>query len=134
MQEKTQKQLEKYDEKYWEKRIDPSVPERVKNAIKRVYESYPKDCLPQGVCDPMYIMNVIAKELGIGNGQGEFNYRPRPHCCYYNCENVATHVYLTGDYYYCDTCMKAEKVLHGTSDSSFIKLDWELYPYDGHKA
>ena len=59
-------------ERYWSERIDEDVPENVASAIKRVYASYPKECLPQGVCDPMYIMNVICKELGIGDGQGNF--------------------------------------------------------------
>lgn len=65
----------KLDDKYWEKRFEfcDNVPDKVKNAIKRVYSSYPKECLPQGICDPMYIMNVICLELGIGDGQGNFN-------------------------------------------------------------
>ena len=56
-------------EKTGNKEIDP----RVKKAIMRVYEAYPADCTPNGVCDPMYIMNVIAMELGIGDGCGTFN-------------------------------------------------------------
>ena len=65
-----------YPKEYWELRTDEPInnyPERVKRAIKRVYNSYPPDCMPQGLCDPMYIMNVICKELGIGDGQGNFN-------------------------------------------------------------
>lgn len=62
-----------YDEKYWNDRFIVDVPEKVKNAIKRVYGSYPKECLPQGLCDPMYIMNVICLELGIGDGKSHFN-------------------------------------------------------------
>jgi hypothetical protein len=49
------------------------VPKRVKRAIMRIYNSYPEDCMPKGICDPMYIMNVIAFELGIGDGKGNFN-------------------------------------------------------------
>lgn len=52
--------------------IDP----RVKKAIMLVYQSYPMSCMPNGVCDPMYIMNVIALELGIGDGKGQFNLPP----------------------------------------------------------
>lgn len=63
---------EKYDTEYWEKRLKGNVPERVKRAIRRIYASYPVECLPQGVCDPMYIMNIIALELGIGDGRGIF--------------------------------------------------------------
>jgi hypothetical protein len=65
-----------YDKEYWEMRTDykgSDYPETVKNAIKRVYESYPPECMPQGLSDPMYIMNVICKELGIGDGQGNFS-------------------------------------------------------------
>jgi len=62
----------KYNDKYWSDRFENNEPEKVKNAIKRIYESYPADCMPQGVCDPMYIMNVICYELGVGDGQGNF--------------------------------------------------------------
>ena len=62
-----------YNNRYWEERLPPDTPERVKNAIKRIYNAYPLDYMPQGVCDPMYIMNIIALELGIGDGQGNFN-------------------------------------------------------------
>jgi hypothetical protein len=65
--------IKKYNDEYWEKRFEFCNNERVKNAIKRVYESYPENCMPQGICDPMYIMNVIALELGIGDGNGNFN-------------------------------------------------------------
>ena len=65
----------KYSAEYWGKRIDDNVPTRVKNAITRIYESYPRECMPQGLSDPMYIMNIIALELGIGDGHGAFNVR-----------------------------------------------------------
>lgn len=61
-----------YTAEYWDKRLSDE-PEPIKRAIKKVYNSYPADCLPQGVCDPMYIMNTIALELGIGDGKGNFN-------------------------------------------------------------
>jgi len=63
----------RYTEEYWNDRLEGNVPERVKNAIKRVYGAYPNSCLPQGICDPMYIMNTIGLELGIADGQGNFN-------------------------------------------------------------
>ena len=62
-----------YCEQYWNDRFDDKVPEKVKNAIKRIYAAYPPHCLPQGTSDPMYMMNVIALELGIGDGKGNFN-------------------------------------------------------------
>ena len=67
----------KYDNEYWNKRFETHdgqvVSEKVKNAIKKVYNAYPPECLPQGLCDPMYIMNTICLELGIGDGKGNFN-------------------------------------------------------------
>ena len=62
----------KETKEYWEKRLDNDIPEKVQKAIKRVYNAYPKECIPQGTSDPMYIMNVICFELGIGDGQGNF--------------------------------------------------------------
>ena len=55
------------------------VPPQVKRAIQRIYASYPPECLPKGICDPMYIMNVIAKELGVGDGMGNFTLPPVVH-------------------------------------------------------
>lgn len=63
----------KYDENYWNERLDKNMPEKAKRAIKRIYNAYPVECMPQGLCDPMYIMNVICFELGIGDGQSHFN-------------------------------------------------------------
>ena len=62
----------KYTEEYWSKRLEGVKSINVKNAIKKVYESYPKECMPQGICDPLYIMNTIALEVGIGDGKGDF--------------------------------------------------------------
>jgi len=62
----------KYDEQYWNERLDGCKSEKAKSAIRRVYNAYPAECMPQGICDPMYIMNSIAIELGIGDGQGNF--------------------------------------------------------------
>jgi hypothetical protein len=63
-----------YTEEYWKERFNyyKPIPEEIKTAIKKVYSSYPHDCMPQGNCDPMYIMNIIAHELGIGDGKGTF--------------------------------------------------------------
>jgi hypothetical protein len=62
-----------YADEYWTKRLGPDVPAKVQAAIKRIYSSYPAECMPQGICDPMYIMNTIAFELGIGDGKGNFD-------------------------------------------------------------
>ena len=65
----------KRTENYWELVFEgnENIPERVKRAIKRIYNAYPEDCTPNGICDPLYIMNVICFELGIGDGKGNFN-------------------------------------------------------------
>jgi len=63
-----------YDKKYWEKRFTGKEPVEIRVAIKRVYHSFPKECMPQGEADPMYIMNLIASALGIGDGQGNFSF------------------------------------------------------------
>lgn len=69
--------MSKHTQEYWDKRFEtykaPEPPEQVKKAIMRVYDSFPEDRMPRGLCDPMYIMNVIAYELGVGDGQGNFN-------------------------------------------------------------
>jgi hypothetical protein len=63
----------KYDKTYWDKRfMTRDIPDKVKTAIKRIYNSYPVECLPQGLADPMYIMNIICLELGVGDGKGNF--------------------------------------------------------------
>jgi len=62
-----------YTKEYWDKRLEGVNNNKVKTAIKRIFESYPEECMPQGICDPMYIMNVLCFELGIGDGQGNFS-------------------------------------------------------------
>ena len=57
---------------YWEKRLSSDTNEKVANAIKKVYAAYPEECLPQGICDSMYIINIIAAEIGFGDGQSNF--------------------------------------------------------------
>jgi hypothetical protein len=59
-------------EEFWEERLDKNLPENWKRAIKRIYGAYPEECLPNGLCDPMYILNVMAFELGLGDGQSNF--------------------------------------------------------------
>jgi hypothetical protein len=44
------------------------VPEDIKRLATRICESYGI----KGVCDPMYIANVIAFETGRGDGQSKF--------------------------------------------------------------
>lgn len=45
-----------------------SVPDEVKSAATRITIAYGL----RGISDPMYIANVIAKELGYGDGQSTF--------------------------------------------------------------
>lgn len=46
-----------------------TVPQNLRKASERICRSYGIN----GICDPMYIVNLIAKELGLGNGQSHFN-------------------------------------------------------------
>lgn len=65
--------MAQYTDEEWAERVSVNdYPEPVRRAIRRVYESYPKDCMPKGICDPAYIMNILAFELGFGDGQGNF--------------------------------------------------------------
>ena len=48
---------------------DKEIPQEIKN----VSMSICKDFNIGGICDQMYIANVIAYELGIGDGCGNFN-------------------------------------------------------------
>jgi hypothetical protein len=71
--ETRKRHIMKYPKEYWKDRLGGAeVPEDVKTAIRRVYESYPRECMPQGLCDPLYIMNIIALALGVGDGLGTF--------------------------------------------------------------
>lgn len=45
-----------------------SVPRDIRRLSERLCLAYGI----RGICDPMYIANVIAKELGLGDGQGNF--------------------------------------------------------------
>lgn len=44
------------------------VPADIRRLSERICRSYNI----KGICDPMYIANVIAFELGLGDGQGNF--------------------------------------------------------------
>jgi len=48
------------------------LPEVWQNVIKRIYSSYPLKCLPNGICDSVYICNIIAHELKLGDGRTNF--------------------------------------------------------------
>lgn len=45
-----------------------TVPDDIRRLSERLCVTYGI----RGICDPMYISNVIAKELGRGDGQGNF--------------------------------------------------------------
>lgn len=59
-------------EEFFKKSGIDVLPIKWQNAIKRVYNCYPMECLPNGICDMVYICNVIAKELGLGDGKTNF--------------------------------------------------------------
>lgn len=44
------------------------VPKDIKRLSERLCRSYGI----RGICDPVYIANIIALELGLGDGQGNF--------------------------------------------------------------
>ena len=48
------------------------LPKNWQNAITRIYSAYPLKCLPNGICDPVYICNIFAQELGLGDGRTNF--------------------------------------------------------------
>lgn len=58
--------------KYMDKCGIEVLPRQWQRLIRRLYGSYPIDCMPSGVCDPVYICNVIAVELNLGDGKGNF--------------------------------------------------------------
>lgn len=45
-----------------------NAPERLKAAASRICVAYGI----RGICDPMYIANLIAVELGLGDGKNSF--------------------------------------------------------------
>jgi hypothetical protein len=46
------------------------LPVGYRRALTRLWADYPN--MPRGVSDPMYFANVLATELGIGDGRGKF--------------------------------------------------------------
>lgn len=46
------------------------IPENIKRLSIRLCRSYGI----RGICDPMYIANLIALELGLGDGQSSFKH------------------------------------------------------------
>ena len=64
------------DEKFFTEAFTNPVtkePYRVPNNIKRLSTCICRSYNITGICDPMYIANIIALELGKGDGQGHFN-------------------------------------------------------------
>jgi hypothetical protein len=50
------------------------APAPVRRALTRLYSSYGSvGLMPGGICDPMYIANVIAHECGWGDGESHFS-------------------------------------------------------------
>lgn len=49
-----------------------AIPANLREAATRIVQAYGIN----GVCDPMYIANVIAKELGLGDGLSNFAAQP----------------------------------------------------------
>lgn len=46
-----------------------NIPQDLKNVSTKICNSYGI----KGICDPMYIVNLIALELKLGDGKGNFN-------------------------------------------------------------
>ena len=44
------------------------VPDKLKKTARRICKAYGI----RGICDPMYIANIIALELGLGDGKSYF--------------------------------------------------------------
>ena len=53
-----------FDDKFGE-----GTPENLRRLTERLCRAYG---ITRGICDPMYIANVIASELGLGDGHGHF--------------------------------------------------------------
>lgn len=73
---KTLKALNDENEAHWNEAFtnpvtqEPyQIPENLKRVATRICQSYGI----RGICDPMYIANVIAVELRLGDGQSHFN-------------------------------------------------------------
>lgn len=62
---------QKQDEFFAEAFKGSNVPDDIRRLSERLCVSYGI----RGICDPMYIANVIARELGLGDGMGNFHER-----------------------------------------------------------
>ena len=52
----------------FDERFDADTPPSIRRLSERICRSYGIN----GICDPMYIANITAFELGLGDGQGHF--------------------------------------------------------------
>lgn len=64
--EHNQKDKEFFDEAF---KLHPQIPPKLRRLAERLCRSYGI----RGICDPAYIANVIAVELGLGDGMSNFN-------------------------------------------------------------
>jgi hypothetical protein len=60
--------LKLHSNEWFEAAFKQNTPEDIKRLSIRLCRSYSI----KGICDPMYIANIIALELGRGDGQGNF--------------------------------------------------------------
>lgn len=61
--------LRKQDEDFFQEAFEGyNVPEKIKTASIAICRS----CGIRGICDPMYIANIIAMSLGLGDGKSNF--------------------------------------------------------------
>ncbi len=65
-------------------RLKNNVPEEIKKRVEAITKRY----IINGICDPMYIANIIANRTGCGDGMGEFT--SVPEFTTEQCETVAT--------------------------------------------
>ena len=70
------KEINKQDKEFFEEaftnpvtRLPYAVPDDLKKAAEHITRAYGI----RGICDPMYIANVIAMYIGRGDGQSHFN-------------------------------------------------------------
>lgn len=70
------KKLQEQQEAHWKEcwKGCEQYPEKLKKIGERICMSYGI----RGICDPAYITNIIAIELGLGDGKGNFYDPPTP--------------------------------------------------------
>jgi hypothetical protein len=59
------------DKKWFDDKFTDDVPADLKKLVTRICMSYNID----GICDPNYLANIIALELGFGDGHSNFHRR-----------------------------------------------------------